>query len=267
MKNPDQLKGKVPPEFTPQKYPADEMSGEVDYTEGEDLTAVHSAIAREHPEPVLSGGGDESVRTFPIWLLILCAVALFWAGGYLFLFSGAFSSNVYNERRWEPAAFFPAAGEGAGQQQAAEKTPVQLGEIYFKQNCVACHQADGKGAPGAYPPLAGSDWVQGNNKRVAGIVLFGLTGPVTINGETHAYSGVMQAWGATLTDEKIANILTYVRQAWGNQAPPITPDQIGAARKAFEGRSKPWTQEELLAIPDDDTLPGGEAQTGEPPKS
>jgi hypothetical protein len=115
MKNPDQLEGKVPAEFVPQKYPGGEMSGEVDYTEGADVTAQHAAIAREHPEPGFAGKVEESVHTFPLWLLILCGVAIFWAGGYLFLFSGAFSSKVYDELRWEPGMLFPASkGEVAG---------------------------------------------------------------------------------------------------------------------------------------------------------
>ncbi len=264
MKNRDELAGKVPPELTPQKYPEGEMTGEVDYTEGQDITHQH-AVQREKPEPSLRREGEASLGTFPLWLIILCGAAIFWAGGYLMLFSGAFRSDVYSERRWDPGMFF-ASGDGAGKgEEQTEKTSPQLGEIFYKQNCTTCHQATGLGAAGQYPPLAGSEWVTGNNKRLASILLHGLAGPITINGQKQAYSGVMQAWGPTLTDEKIAHILTYIRQAWGNSAPPVTPEQMAAARAALQGHAGAMTEEDLLAIPENDTLPGGAPPAGEAP--
>lgn len=258
MKNRDELAGKVPAELTPQKYPEGEMTGEVDYTEGQDITHQH-AVSREQPEPSLRREGEASLGTFPLWLVILCGVAIFWAGGYLLLFSGAFRSDVYSERRWEPGLFFASAGGGAKEDGPAEKSPIEKGEIFFKQNCATCHQATGQGAAGQYPTLVGTEWVVGNNKRLAAILLRGLQGPITIKGQKQSYSGVMQAWGPSLTDEKIAYILTYIRQAWGNQAGPITPEQMAAARAEFQGQAGAMTEETLQAIPEDDTLPGGEA--------
>lgn len=263
MKNRDELAGKLPPQFTPQKYPAGEMTGEADYTEGKDITHLH-AVVREKPEPKLEKQGVASLGTFPLWLVILCGVTIFWAGGYLFTFSGAFRSDVYNERRWEPGMFFADAGGAGKAAESTEKTPIQLGEIYYKQNCATCHQANGQGVAGQYPPLAESEWVVGNDKRLAAILLHGLSGPITIKGQKQSYSGVMQAWGSSLPDEKIAHILTYIRQAWDNKAAPVTPEMMGAARSDLGGTTGAMTEETLLAIPEDDTLPGAPAAAAPP---
>ena len=260
--NPDQLKGKVPPILTPTKYPEGEMSGEADYDDGlSDVAGAHAAITREKPEPGISGAAKDPklvYPAFPLWFIILNVVAIFWAGAYLFLFSGAFRSDVYNDRMGTPGLFF--AGEGAGGPGAAEaeaEDPVKLGEAFYKLNCVTCHQPTGQGASGAFPPLVNSEWVLGSEKRLAAILLNGVQGPITVHGKKASYSGLMQAWGPILSDKQIAYMLTYIRQAWGNSASPITPDQIASARVEFGGRTASWTEEELLEIPDDATLPDG----------
>ena len=259
--NPDQLKGKVPPILTPTKYPQGEMSGESDYDDGlSDVARTHAAIAREKPEPGIAGTAKDpklGYAAFPLWFVILNAVAIFWAGAYLFLFSGAFRSDVYNDRAGTPGLFYAESGTGgAGAGEAAAEDPVKLGEAFYKLNCATCHQPTGQGASGAYPPLVNSEWVLGSEKRLAGILLNGVHGPITVHGKKASYSGLMQAWGPLLSDKQIAYILTYVRQAWGNSAPPITPDQIAAARAEFGSRDS-WTEEELLQIPEDATLEGG----------
>ncbi len=259
--NPDQLKGKIPKVLTPTKYPAGEMSGEADYDDGlSDVAIAHAAIVREQPEPGISGAAKQSARlaAFPIWFLIFNALVIFWAGGYLLLFSGGFRSDIFNERVGTASLFFPAeGGVEPGAAEAAAEDPVKLGEAFFKLNCATCHQPSGQGASGQFPPLAKSEWVNGSEKRLAGILLFGLKGPITVHGQKGTYSGLMQAWGPLLSDKQIAYILTYVRQAWGNSAPPIAPEQIAAAREEFSSRSDQWTEEELLKIPEDATLPGG----------
>jgi mono/diheme cytochrome c family protein len=262
MKNPDQLEGKVPSILVPQKYPRDEMSGEYDYQEGEDVTEIHAAVAREHPEPVLVKRGGEASAPFPLWLLITFALVIFWAGGYLTLFSGAFRPDVFNEREWKPGDIFPdrKQAEGAAGEEAVED-PIALGQRYYVQNCVTCHQVDGKGAPGQYPPLAGSEWVIGSDKRFAAIVLGGIQGEITVAGAK--YNNVMPPWGPNLNDKKIAYIMTYVRQAWGNAASPVTPDQVAAAREELKSRTQAWTAAELeQQIPEGAALPP--AGTGTP---
>ena len=108
--------------------------------------------------------------------------------------------------------------------------------------CAACHQLTGLGIPAAFPPLAGSEVVQGPPERVIAIVLHGLQGPITVKGAT--YNGVMAAW-SQLTDAQIAAIITYERSSWGNTAPAVTPDQVAAVRKATASRATAWTLAEL----------------------
>ncbi len=88
------------------------------------------------------------------------------------------------------------------------------------------------------------------------IVLKGLQGPFTVKGQ-HFGSAVMQPWEKTLTDEKIADVLTYVRQEWGNNGGPISAEGVGALRKEFAGRTESYTEPDVLAVPTEANVPGG----------
>jgi hypothetical protein len=102
------------------------------------------------------------------------------------------------------------------------------------------------------------------------IVLKGLTGPVTVKGQQFG-AAVMQPWDKTLTDQKIADVLTYERSEWGNNASPVTAEQIAALRKELANHPNSFTEPEILAAPEED-LPGGApagaapAKAGEAPK-
>lgn len=91
------------------------------------------------------------------------------------------------------------------------------GAAIFTENCSACHQADGKGIPGAFPALDGDAFVQGPADVVAKTVLKGRGG--------------MPSFSSDLSDEQIAAVLTHVRAAWGNHAPPVSAATVAAARK------------------------------------
>jgi hypothetical protein len=86
------------------------------------------------------------------------------------------------------------------------------------------------------------------------IVLKGLQGTVTLEGRE--FNGSMPAWEKALTDQKIAAILTYARQNFGNDAAPVTIEQVATARKEFSSRTEPWVEADLLAVPADAELPG-----------
>jgi mono/diheme cytochrome c family protein len=123
----------------------------------------------------------------------------------------------------------------------------QDGEQLYALYCSACHAPDGKGATGgAFPPLAGSEWVHGNPKRSVAIVLKGLEGPVDVAGKS--YNLAMPPQGAVLGDDQIAAILSYVHSAWGNKGGEVKRDLVRAARSEFESRTEPWTAPELLKI-------------------
>jgi len=95
------------------------------------------------------------------------------------------------------------------------------------QTCVACHQTTGLGLPGVFPPLAGSEWVNGPAENLIRIQLRGLMGPITVAGKE--YNSVMPP-NATLTDGEIAEVLTYIRNEWGNKGSAVTADMVKALR-------------------------------------
>jgi nitrite reductase (NO-forming)/hydroxylamine reductase len=101
------------------------------------------------------------------------------------------------------------------------------GQAVFNANCAACHQPDGKGLKGAFPPLAGSDFLKGDRRKVIGAALFGLSGPITVNGEE--YNGVMPSLGH-LRDEDLAAALTYVFGSWGNGLAAVSANEVASIR-------------------------------------
>lgn len=120
------------------------------------------------------------------------------------------------------AALFIAAGlAGAAAAQPAKRSAVN-GEVVFKQNCAACHQAAGQGLRGAFPALAGNAFVQGNPQALASVLLNGRGG--------------MPKFRENLSNEQIAAVLTFVRSAWGNRAPPVSAATIGNVQS---GRASP----------------------------
>ncbi|AHF94662.1 hypothetical protein OPIT5_23155 [Opitutaceae bacterium TAV5] len=104
--------------------------------------------------------------------------------------------------------------------------PLLRGERIFAQTCAACHQPDGRGLPGIFPPLAGSDYLLADPRRDARAVLHGLSGPVTVNGTE--YNSVMPP--LPLSDADIAAVLTWVLQAWGNDGPAVAIETVARLR-------------------------------------
>jgi mono/diheme cytochrome c family protein len=125
------------------------------------------------------------------------------------------------------------------------------GQLVFERNCQQCHQATGMGVAGQFPPLAGSEWVlaEGPN-RIIRNALNGFTGPVTVKGVQ--YNNNMFAFRDLLSDQDIAAVLTFIRSEWGNNAPPVKPEQVKKIREATADRSTQWSGAELLKIPEKD---------------
>lgn len=208
-------------------------------TEQVDVERLHAPIMREKSEP------RDGYEPVPLWLVAVFGVLLFWGGWYLASYSGNFSANILDG---QPPPALTA--------QAGPKTldPVVLGQRLFQSNCVACHTASGTGQPGLYPPLAGSEWAQGSPARVTRILLHGLEGPITVEGQR--FNNSMPPFGARFSDDQIAAVLTYVRtnKAWGNDASPITPAQVAAARAATSTRGVPFSPADLLAVTSEDLV-------------
>ena len=103
---------------------------------------------------------------------------------------------------------------------------IALGKQVYQQTCFACHQANGEGLANAFPPLANADYLNADVKRAIDVVLKGMTGEITVNGKK--YNSVMTS--QALTDEEVANVLTYVYNSWGNSKKTVTPAMVKARR-------------------------------------
>ena len=152
--------------------------------------------------------------------------AALWLGG------GAWAQDLANER-------LPKQGHEAG-------------EAAFKANCAACHQPDGKGLAGAFPPLASSDYLNARKAAdIAGFVLKGVQGEITVNGAK--YNGVMPAL-SHLADADIAAIVNYVYASWGNSGASLGAEDVTALRKSLavttnkaQGESHPGTSQSMAS--------------------
>ena len=213
------------PEFRPSKPLTDE-----------ELLHVHEQIAASETDD------RGTYKLLPLVLLFVFSGLIFFGGTYLNLFSGHFSPKIFDERT-NPHI-----------QDAASAQPVKIdmvayGKKQYESLCHTCHQTNGIGIPNVFPPLAKSEWVVGSEETLIRIVLHGLTGPVSVAGVT--YNGIMPAagpGGAGWNDERIAAVLTYIRQEWGNQAGPITTEKVAEVRTK-DGSRKEWTAAELGKSP------------------
>jgi mono/diheme cytochrome c family protein len=124
---------------------------------------------------------------------------------------------------------------GAGVMMSATSSPVQdelkasieRGKTIYENTCLACHQINGSGVPGMNPPLKKTKYVLGDKKALINIVLKGLDQELVVNDET--YNNVMPAF-ASLNDKEVADVLTYVRNSFGNKASKVTEAEVKKVR-------------------------------------
>jgi len=195
------------------------------------IQQVHAQLQRTKPEKA------DGYSLLPFVLLGLMCCAVFFGSVYMAHYSIRFDPLV-------------VSAHAKREKQDAGKGPTlsraQLGQRVYTSTCATCHQANGLGVPNQYPPLAASEWVTGNEERIIRIVINGLTGPIKVAG--HDYNNVMAPLGGVLRDEQIANVLSYVRATWGNNAPEVQPETVSKVRAETAGRTTPWTADELLKI-------------------
>lgn len=198
----------------------------------ESIQEVHGAMLRDKPEV------KNELALMPLFLLGLISTAIFVVSIYLVHNRGGFDSLVYDER-FDPVSM--------GSDSQVEVDPRIAGARHYAQVCQTCHQPTGMGVPGAFPPLVNSERVNGDPERVIRIVLHGLQGPI----EGTTYPAVMPAFGLgspyNWNDQRISEVLTYIRSEWGHEASPITAEEVTAIRTAVGARAQPWTLDELNA--------------------
>ena len=141
------------------------------------------------------------------------------------LYSGKQSDNVYLPE----GAAIQSIGEAPEVPPARTRAErIERGARTYKAVCAACHQPNGAGIPDAFPPLAGSDFLNADKRRAIGVVVHGLSGEVQVNGKS--FNSIMPSLG--LSDEAVANVLTFVYSEWGNAGHEVTPDEVKAVRAA-----------------------------------
>jgi mono/diheme cytochrome c family protein len=196
----------------------------------EHMQDVHAQLMREKEEP------QEGFSPVPIFLMFIFAALCFWGGVYLVEHSGGY--------RWD--AYSPDFDPNAGAPKPVEIALFDRGAKVYRNQCAQCHQADGNGVLGVYPPLVASSWVTGHPQVVSRILINGLNGPILVKGSK--YNGNMPAFGSSglaLSDKDIAGVITYIRQEWGNSASDVTVATIAEYSDLYAGRSVPWQAAEL----------------------
>ena len=188
------------------------------------------------------GTEPRALRTpVPVWLFVVLFVLLYWGMVYFDAYGAWFNPNVYQPfvsyKQLEDNQPLPPSGPDLAR-----------GRRQFESNCALCHNVDGTGRPGQAPPFVKSEWAQGPAARMIRIPQNGLAGPVKVNSQVWSQAPAMLAWGAALSDEDLANVLSYIRTSWGNTGTPVTPEQVHAVRAEVGNRSQAWTEEELMKI-------------------
>ena len=107
------------------------------------------------------------------------------------------------------------------------KASIERGKTVYENTCLACHQINGSGVPGMNPPLKKTKWVVGDKKTLINVILKGLDQEIVVDDET--YTNVMPAF-ANLSDQEIADVLTYIRNSFGNKASQVTEAEVKKLR-------------------------------------
>lgn len=222
-----------------------------------DLDRLHSAVKREKEDLA-----PES-KPAPLWAVFLLMFVAIAAGAQLGPMTGGWSFDISNpfavaNGGGDPRPLGPGGDAGADPFQTAMKKGASGYAV-----CGGCHQGNGGGIPGSFPPLAGSEYVKGGTERLIRIVQHGLTGPITVAGQGYNTPGGMQPFGAAMSAKDLANVLTYIRNSWGNEGTMITEEMVKKVREE-EKRTSQWTDADLKPFAEKDVpgdIPAGPGAT------
>jgi nitrite reductase (NO-forming) len=143
------------------------------------------------------------------------------------IYSGKQVDESYLGDKVSSLAAVSVAAQSTAAGTLTKEQQIQAGAALFKGTCSTCHQENGAGMAGVFPPLAKSDFMMADQRRAIEIVLNGRTGPMTVNGAS--YDSVMPPM-SQLTDDEVANILTYAMNSWGNSGAAIAKEQVAKVR-------------------------------------
>lgn len=186
---------------------------------------VTRAQQRENEDP------EEAVRPMPVAALLVAAAMVVWAVVYI-LYTEPLTLSQFGDQRTRAELSGPVAAAGGAVD----------GKALYAAQCAACHQASGTGLPGVFPPLDGSEWVQGEPRVLANILLHGITGEITVKG--NKYQGAMPAF-PQLSDAELAGIASFIRGNWSNKADALQAE-LFAKERADGSRTTPFEGEAAL---------------------
>ena len=124
---------------------------------------------------------------------------------------------------------------------APDAASLERGKAVYSRTCIACHQPTGMGIPGAFPPLAGSEWVAKDASIAVRNIINGMQGPIVVKGVTY---NMPMPPVAGLSDKDIADVVNYVNNSWGNTGPTVTEEEVKAIKTKYADRKTPWTAAE-----------------------
>lgn len=197
-------------------------------------------IDREKPDPL------ESDRPWPLYVWIFVMLMVSWGTTYFALFAGDGAVRGGDQRLVVNEKNEKSAEKSLGSNKDTEvllEDRIAAGKKVYSSICMSCHQTNGQGLPGAFPPLAKSPWVLGTPERIVKLILHGLNGELEILGQK--YNGVMPSYKNQFNNQQIANVVTYIRNTWGNKASEIDADFVIKIREEYKDKTDAWKVEDL----------------------
>lgn len=196
-----------------------------------DLDRIHAAVKREKVDQ------PPSNMPAPMWAIFLLMLVSIIAGAQLG--QSPLTGRVVDVR---------PGGSSGGDALDPFQLAMKKGSSGYSV-CGGCHQGNGNGIPGQFPPLAGSEWVNGGTERLIRVAQHGLVGAITVKGQGYNTPGGMMGFGAAMSAQDLANVLTYVRNSWGNESSMVTKEMVEKVRSE-EKRATQWTEADLKPFAD-----------------
>ena len=201
------------------------------------ILEIHKTVMAESADP------HEAIHAGPRWFYYFIVTSLIVGSFYLGKHMGEYGTQTHIGFLSQGREASPAEPQNA----AGPAKPAVSGAAIYKSRCVSCHQANGKGVPGAFPPLVGSPYVLEDPRVTVAIVLKGLQGPLEVEGAQ--YNGLMPPWADQLKDAEIAGVVSYIRnELEGNKADPVDEGFVAKLREELKDRTTPYTAEELKTL-------------------
>jgi len=197
-------------------------------------------IVKSHVE--LSKNKHEPTKNF----LIAPLVFVFVFGCLIFVCSIQLAHSTNSFQLHPPVEVVELTPEEKESQRLERK--FSSGEKIFAARCASCHQANGLGIAGQFPPLAGSEWVSADPGVITNIILKGLKGEILVKGEKYGTSAAVNMAAVPISDREIANVSTYVRQAWGNSSDEVSEDFVKQVRADYSNKQDQWTGDALKSL-------------------